>query len=210
MPRASSNLILTFPRNVSEALRSQSISSGILDNSAYIVTAGPANTCGHYVTIREEYSIPMREPPRSLGPYFADIVMGLPTFDDPPPEQTSAAILLQVCTLQFAPCSCTACRLQYAHTHPTLPQTTVFGAPRSFPLTEHQAQLHVAPQALAARLSHPRSSRLRMGSRSRCALARLHSLHSPLSRACARPQRPKRKSSKSTNKLVNNPAAANS
>ena len=42
---------------ISEALRVQLISSGILDNSAYVVIAGPANTYGHYVATREEYSI---------------------------------------------------------------------------------------------------------------------------------------------------------
>lgn len=43
--------------NVSEALRAQLISLGILDDSAYVVIAGPANTYGHYVATREEYSI---------------------------------------------------------------------------------------------------------------------------------------------------------
>jgi hypothetical protein len=48
---------LPEPIPISEALRDQLISSGILDDSAYVVIAGPANTYGHYVATREEYSI---------------------------------------------------------------------------------------------------------------------------------------------------------
>ena len=43
--------------NISEALRAQLISYGVLDESAYVVVAGPANTYGHYVATREEYAI---------------------------------------------------------------------------------------------------------------------------------------------------------
>ena len=41
----------------SNAVRAQLISSGIIDNSAYVVVAGPANTYAHYITTREEYAI---------------------------------------------------------------------------------------------------------------------------------------------------------
>lgn len=39
------------------AVRAQLISSGIIDNSAYVVVAGPANTYAHYITTREEYAV---------------------------------------------------------------------------------------------------------------------------------------------------------
>ena len=70
-----------------------------------------------------------------------------------------------------------------------------FSAPRSFPLTGPQAQLHVTPQAPVARPTHlPRSSRLRTGSRSRLrpkSAKRFCPSPLPLllSWACARPQR---------------------
>ncbi|KAG6876987.1 hypothetical protein C0993_011300 [Termitomyces sp. T159_Od127] len=40
-----------------EAIRAKLISSNILGSDAYVVIAGPANTYGHYVTTREEYSV---------------------------------------------------------------------------------------------------------------------------------------------------------
>lgn len=119
--------------HASEALRARLISSGILDGSAYVVIAGPANTYGHYVATREEYAIQRYEgastifgPGRlisffcahvsradpqhpatleayidrygALVPYLADRPPGSPAWSDPPPpEQTSAAISLQVC-----------------------------------------------------------------------------------------------------------------
>lgn len=39
-----------------EALRAKLISSGVLDEEAYVVIAGPANTYAHYVTTPEEYA----------------------------------------------------------------------------------------------------------------------------------------------------------
>jgi len=40
-----------------DALRARLIAEGVLDDRAYVVIAGPANTYGHYVTTREEYSV---------------------------------------------------------------------------------------------------------------------------------------------------------
>jgi hypothetical protein len=40
-----------------DALRAKLIAEGVLDDRAYVVIAGPANTYGHYVTTREEYSV---------------------------------------------------------------------------------------------------------------------------------------------------------
>lgn len=39
-----------------EALRAKLISSGVLDEEAYVVIVGPANTYAHYVTTPEEYA----------------------------------------------------------------------------------------------------------------------------------------------------------
>ena len=41
----------------SEAVRAELISSGVIDNSAYVVLAGPANTYAHYVATPEEYTV---------------------------------------------------------------------------------------------------------------------------------------------------------
>ncbi|KAF9221073.1 Neutral/alkaline nonlysosomal ceramidase [Gyrodon lividus] len=98
-------------RRMREALRAQFISSGILDDSAYVVIVGPANTYGHYVATREEYSIQRYEGASTIfGPatleayidrynvlvtYLADNATGTPPSDAAPPEQTSKAISLQ-------------------------------------------------------------------------------------------------------------------
>lgn len=39
------------------ALRARLIASGVLDNDAYVLLTGPANTYGHYVTTPEEYAV---------------------------------------------------------------------------------------------------------------------------------------------------------
>ncbi|KAJ7136165.1 Neutral/alkaline nonlysosomal ceramidase [Mycena epipterygia] len=44
-------------RRLRAAVRAKLISAGIIDNSAYVVVAGPANTYAHYITTREEYAI---------------------------------------------------------------------------------------------------------------------------------------------------------
>ena len=41
----------------SEAVRAELISSGVVGDDAYVVIAGPANTYGHYVATKEEYSV---------------------------------------------------------------------------------------------------------------------------------------------------------
>lgn len=104
--------VLTFFPFYREAIRAKLISSGIIDNSAYVVIAGPANTYGHYVTTREEYAIQRYEGAStifgqytleayidkysSLVPYLADTApTTTPSSDAAPPEQTSKAISLQ-------------------------------------------------------------------------------------------------------------------
>ncbi|KAG9312567.1 Neutral/alkaline nonlysosomal ceramidase [Chiua virens] len=98
-------------RRMREALRGKLISTGVLDDSAYVVVAGPANTYGHYVSTREEYAIQRYEGASTifgpatleayidrysaLVPYLADNATGTATSDAPPPEQTSAAISLR-------------------------------------------------------------------------------------------------------------------
>lgn len=44
-------------RRIRDAVRAKLISSGVLDNSAYVVIAGPSNVYSHYVTTPEEYAI---------------------------------------------------------------------------------------------------------------------------------------------------------
>ena len=44
-------------RRLRNAVRAQLIAEGILDNSAYVIVSGPANTYAHYITTREEYAV---------------------------------------------------------------------------------------------------------------------------------------------------------
>ena len=46
---------LTSSNKISNAVRAQLISSGVLGDDAYVVIAGPANTYAHYVATLEEY-----------------------------------------------------------------------------------------------------------------------------------------------------------
>ncbi|KAJ7848777.1 Neutral/alkaline nonlysosomal ceramidase [Mycena leptocephala] len=98
-------------RRLRNAVRAQLISSGIIDNSAYVVVAGPANTYSHYITTREEYAIQRYEGAStiygkytleayidkytSLVPFLANTPTGTPVSDAAPPELTSSAISLQ-------------------------------------------------------------------------------------------------------------------
>ncbi|KAJ6615452.1 Neutral/alkaline nonlysosomal ceramidase [Mycena sp. CBHHK59/15] len=98
-------------RRLRNAVRAQLIASGILDESAYVVVAGPANTYAHYITTREEYSVQRYEGAStifgpftleayidkytSLVPFLADSPSGTPVSDAAPPELTSSAISLQ-------------------------------------------------------------------------------------------------------------------
>ncbi|KAF7324309.1 Neutral/alkaline nonlysosomal ceramidase [Mycena venus] len=98
-------------RRLRNAVRAQLISDGIIDNSAYVVVSGPANTYGHYITTREEYAIQRYEGAStifgpftleayidkytSLVPFLADSPNGTPATDAPPPELQSSAISLQ-------------------------------------------------------------------------------------------------------------------
>ena len=54
---------------LSEAVCAELISQGVLDNSAVVVIAGPANTYGHYVATPEEYTVQRYEGASTLyGP----------------------------------------------------------------------------------------------------------------------------------------------
>lgn len=51
------------------AVRAELISQGVIGEDAYVVIAGPANTYGHYVATREEYSVQRYEGASTLfGP----------------------------------------------------------------------------------------------------------------------------------------------
>ncbi|KAF9517641.1 hypothetical protein BS47DRAFT_1290680 [Hydnum rufescens UP504] len=98
-------------RRLRNAVRAKLISSGVLDNSAYVVIAGPSNVYSHYVTTREEYSVQRYEGASTLyGPYtleaYTDIYTNLVEYLIPdsaislspgptPPNQISKSISLQ-------------------------------------------------------------------------------------------------------------------
>ncbi|KAJ7062780.1 Neutral/alkaline nonlysosomal ceramidase [Mycena amicta] len=98
-------------RRLRNAVRAALIADGVIDNSAYVVVAGPANTYGHYITTREEYSIQRYEGAStifgpftleayidkytSLVPFLADSPKGTPASDAAPPALQSSAISLQ-------------------------------------------------------------------------------------------------------------------
>jgi neutral ceramidase len=100
-------------RRMRNAVRTALIAQGVLDNSAYVVIAGPANTYGHYVATREEYAVQRYEGAStifgqftleaymdkytSLVKYLNPATTGTPTSDATPAEQTSKAISLRVC-----------------------------------------------------------------------------------------------------------------
>ncbi|KAG2360709.1 Neutral/alkaline non-lysosomal ceramidase-domain-containing protein [Suillus spraguei] len=85
------------------------------EDEGVCVIAGPANTYGHYVTTREEYSVQRYEGASTifgpatleayinkyseLVPYLGDNATGIPTSNAAPPEQTSKAISLQTSVL---------------------------------------------------------------------------------------------------------------
>jgi len=119
MLRIGNLVILVMPgelttmsgRRMRDALRTALISSGVLDDDAYVVIAGPANTYGHYVATPEEYTVQRYEGASTLyGPhtldsyiekysslvsFLAEDATGTPASDAPPPELTSVAISLQ-------------------------------------------------------------------------------------------------------------------
>ncbi|KAJ7775713.1 Neutral/alkaline nonlysosomal ceramidase [Mycena maculata] len=102
-------------RRLRAAVRAQLISSGIIDNSAYVVISGPANTYAHYVATFEEYAVQRYEGAStifgpytldayidkytSLVPFLADTPPGTPASDAAPPELTSSAISLQTAVI---------------------------------------------------------------------------------------------------------------
>ncbi|KAJ6544353.1 Neutral/alkaline nonlysosomal ceramidase [Mycena capillaripes] len=106
-------------RRLRAAVRAKLISDGIIDNSAYVVVAGPANTYAHYITTREEYAIQRYEGAStifgpftleayidkytSLVPFLADSPKGTPASDSAPPALQSSAISLQTGVVFDAP-----------------------------------------------------------------------------------------------------------
>ncbi|KAF7298390.1 Neutral ceramidase [Mycena kentingensis (nom. inval.)] len=102
-------------RRLRNAVRAALLANKIIDNSAYVVIAGPANTYAHYVTTREEYAIQRYEGAStiygpftleayidkfaSLVPFLADTPNGAPATDPAPPELQSSAISLQTAVL---------------------------------------------------------------------------------------------------------------
>ncbi|KZT18577.1 Neutral/alkaline nonlysosomal ceramidase [Neolentinus lepideus HHB14362 ss-1] len=98
-------------RRMRDAIRTKLISNGVLGDDAYVVVAGPANTYGHYIATREEYSVQRYEGAStlfgpftleayidkysSLVPYLGDTDLGDPSSDDAPPDLSAEAISLQ-------------------------------------------------------------------------------------------------------------------
>ncbi|KAF7326382.1 Neutral ceramidase [Mycena venus] len=111
MAQAPSDFVQGDNSTTQNAVRAQLISSGIIDNSAYVVVAGPANTYAHYITTREEYAIQRYEVREisqvrqrstgntlseayidkytSLVPFLTNTPTGTPASDAAPPELTS-------------------------------------------------------------------------------------------------------------------------
>ncbi|KIY52549.1 Neutral/alkaline nonlysosomal ceramidase [Fistulina hepatica ATCC 64428] len=99
-------------RRMRDTLRSALISNGILEDDAYVVIAGPANTYAHYVTTREEYAVQRYEGAStifgqytleaymnkysSLVSYLADNASGTPASDPAPPDLTAEALSFQL------------------------------------------------------------------------------------------------------------------
>jgi neutral ceramidase len=99
-------------RRLRNAVRTALIAQGVIDNSAYVVIAGPANTYAHYVTTREEYAVQRYEGASTIfGQFTLEAYMdrysglvkylnpsttGTPTSDAAPAEQTSKALSLRV------------------------------------------------------------------------------------------------------------------
>ncbi|KAJ8515814.1 hypothetical protein ONZ45_g6805 [Pleurotus djamor] len=119
MQRIGNLVILVMPgelttmagRRLREALRAKLISDGVVGEDAYVVIAGPANTYGHYVTTKEEYSVQRYEGASTIfGQYTLDAYIdkysslvsfltesatGVPSSDAAPPDLSSSAISLQ-------------------------------------------------------------------------------------------------------------------
>ncbi|KAG2033205.1 Neutral/alkaline nonlysosomal ceramidase [Suillus americanus] len=104
-------------RMMRDALRARliQVAEGVLDDRAYVVIAGPANTYAQYVTTHEEYSVQRYEGASTifgpatleayinkyteLVPYLATNATGIPSSTASLPEQTSKAISLQTSAL---------------------------------------------------------------------------------------------------------------
>lgn len=122
MLRVGQLVILVIPgefttmsgRRIREAMRAQLIAEGVLDERAYVVIAGPANTYSHYVATLEEYAVQRYEGASTLyGQYtlqaYMDIYSKLtgyiadnstqgsvPHSASAPPDLTKDAISLQL------------------------------------------------------------------------------------------------------------------
>ncbi|KAJ7213245.1 Neutral/alkaline nonlysosomal ceramidase [Mycena rebaudengoi] len=104
-------------RRLRAAVRARLIAEKVVDNSAYVVVAGPANTYAHYITTRQEYNDQRYEGASTIyGPNTLDAYIekytslvpflvsgGTPTSDAPPPELTSKALSLQTGVVFDAP-----------------------------------------------------------------------------------------------------------
>ncbi|KAI0733823.1 Neutral/alkaline nonlysosomal ceramidase [Fomitopsis betulina] len=103
-------------RRIREAVRAQLIESGIIDETAYVVIAGPANTYSHYIATKEEYSVQRYEGASTiygpytldayiheygqLVPYLAPNVTNKPPSDAAPVNLSSEAISLRLPVVQ--------------------------------------------------------------------------------------------------------------
>jgi neutral ceramidase len=99
-------------RRLRNAVRSKLLFEGVIDNSAYVVIAGPANAYAHYITTPEEYAIQRYEGASTIyGQYTLEAYMdkftsiikylspsatGSPISDAAPAEQISKALSLRV------------------------------------------------------------------------------------------------------------------
>ncbi|KAF8169047.1 Neutral/alkaline nonlysosomal ceramidase [Mycena galopus ATCC 62051] len=106
-------------RRLRNAVRAALIADGIIDETAYVVVSGPANTYSHYITTPEEYTVQRYEGAStiygphtldayiekysSLVPFLADTPTGTPATDAAPPELQSVAISLQTGVVFDAP-----------------------------------------------------------------------------------------------------------
>ncbi|KAF7354597.1 Neutral ceramidase [Mycena sanguinolenta] len=77
-------------RRIRNAVRAQLIADGILDNSAYVVVSGPANTYAHYITTREEYSVQRYEGASTIFGPCAFHSLSKPTSTNTPASSPSS------------------------------------------------------------------------------------------------------------------------
>ena len=83
-----SDLIL----KISNAIRAELISSGILEDNAYVVVAGPANTYAHYVATLEEYGEQRYEGASTIFGQCKNFISFVPRPDD----STNCWLIMQI------------------------------------------------------------------------------------------------------------------